>query len=186
MVLNWLIHSNFLQTKLSVGIRGEDVLLQNEGKKKNRIGVYLGAEPYVGGSFQYNQSIIYALAALPKDNFEVVAFYVNDLWEDYLTKFTFRTKKIYHRRQLRDFWGAILFKIIKMIKLNLCNYKNIYAKFSKFSQQFDDEHLDLIIFPAQEIFPAMIKTKSVAVVHDLMHRYESFPENSSKEEFSSR
>lgn len=161
-------------------------MLKNKVRKKHRIGVYLGVEPYVGGSFQYNQSILSALAALPKESFEIVVFYKNDLWKEYLANYSFLMKKTYDRRQLCDIFGAILFKIIVKCKMNLWRYKNIYARFSKFSHQFDDEKLDLILFPAQEIFPAMLNTKTVGVIHDLMHRYEKFPESSSVFEFKWR
>lgn len=165
-------------------IRGEDVLLQNENKKK--IGIYLGVEPCGGGSFQYVQSVLFALNSLPSEQFEVTTFFLNDLWLKYLKKFTFKNKKIYSQRQLMDLGGWLAFKLATLFKIDIWKYKGIIAKISKFSKQFDAEKMDLIIFPSQVYFPAMVETKSVAVIHDLMHRYESFPESSSSLEYARR
>ncbi|WP_027405952.1 glycosyltransferase family 1 protein [Anaerovibrio sp. RM50] len=160
--------------------------MQKEDRKKRRIGVYLGVEPYVGGSFQYDQSIICALDALPRELFEIVVFYKNDLWKEYLSTFSFRMIKTYDRRQLWDIWGTIILKIASKCNFYLWRCKGLFAKISKFSQQFDKEYLDLLIFPSQEIYPAMVKTKTIGVIHDLMHRYEKFPESASVFEFKWR
>ena len=53
------------------------------------IGVYLAMEPYMGGSFQYAQSILAALDALDKSTYQVTVLYVQDLWESYLLNFEF-------------------------------------------------------------------------------------------------
>lgn len=155
-----------------------------DGKKK--IGVYLGAKPFIGGSFQYNQSILDALKNLPIEKYSVYAFFQDDLWDDYLLKYQFVKKKVFTPRQLFDVFGAMLFKLAKYGWIRLSDHRWLFARLSKFSRQFDEENLDIIIFPAQEIFPAVITTKSVGVIHDLMHRYEKFPEMSSPEEFVSR
>lgn len=141
-----------------------------------KIGVYLGMEPYGGGAFQYDQSVLSALKSLPEEEYKVVAFYEKDLWKEYLSAFPFLTKKVYTRRQLFDVFGALLWKIAAHRFCDLADLRGLLSKVSKFSRQFDEEKLDLIIFPAQEILSAVVKTKSISVIHDLMHRYEKFPE----------
>lgn len=151
-----------------------------------KIGVYLGTEPYNGGSFQYNQSILSALQSLSTEEYQVVAFYVNDIWKEYLSAFSFFEKKVYTRRQLFDVIGALFWKAAMYGFCDLSDWKGILSKVSKFSRQFDEEKLDLLIFPAQESESAFVKTKSISVIHDLMHRYERFPEAASKEQFKQR
>lgn len=151
-----------------------------------KIGVYLGMEPYGGGAFQYDQSILSALKSLPEEEYKVVAFYEKDLWKEYLSAFPFFTKKVYTRRQLFDVPGALIWKAALHGLCDLAVFQGILTKVSKFSKQFDDENLDLIIFPAQEMLAAVVKTKSISVIHDLMHRYEKFPEAASPEQIRGR
>ncbi len=150
------------------------------------IGVYLGMEPYGGGAFQYNQSILSALQSLSNEEYQVVAFYVNDIWKEYLSEFPFLTKKVYTHRQLFDVFGALFWKAAIYGFCELPDWKDILSKVSKFSRQFDEENLDLLIFPAQESLSAIVKTKTISVMHDLMHRYETFPEASSPEQIEIR
>lgn len=151
-----------------------------------KIGVYLGMEPYGGGAFQYDQSILSALKSLPEEEYKVVAFYEKDLWKEYLSAFPFLTKKVYTRRQLFDVPGALIWKAAVHGLCDLADRRRILTKVSKFSKQFDEENLDLIIFPAQEMLAAAVKTKSISVIHDLMHRYEKFPEAASPEQIRGR
>ena len=151
-----------------------------------KIGVYLGMEPYGGGAFQYDQSILSALQSLLSEEYQIVAFYEKDLWKDYLSAFHFLTKKVYTRRQLFDVPGALFLKAAMHGFCDLADLKGFLPNVSKFSRQFDEENLDLIIFPAQEIYSAVVKTKSISVIHDLMHRYEKFPEVATPQIFKGR
>ena len=151
-----------------------------------KIGVYLGMEPYGGGAFQYDQSILSALKSLPEEEYKVVAFYEKDLWKEYLSAFPFLTKKVYTRRQLFDVPGALIWKAAVHGLCDLADLRVLLMKVSKFSKQFDEEDLVLIIFPAQEMLSAVVKTKSISVIHDLMHRYEKFPEAASPEQVRGR
>jgi hypothetical protein len=40
---------------------------------KHKIGLFLDTEPFEGGAFQYSQTILAAVSALPRDRFDVVA-----------------------------------------------------------------------------------------------------------------
>lgn len=140
-----------------------------------KIGVYLGNEPYCGGAFQYNQSILEALAVLDKNEFDIIAIYKDKLWEGYLRKFQFRNVRLLHSR-----WFNILSAVVKKIlyKNNIlyCRFKKFFSYIDILSIQIDRLKLDLVIFPSQEIQAAFQKTPAISVVHDLMHRYECFPE----------
>jgi mannosyltransferase len=141
-----------------------------------KIGVYLGTAPYAGGAFQYNQSILSALNDLSKESFQIHVFFTNDSWKEYLERFHFSYKKVYSRRKLFDIVSAIIIILALYGFCDLADIREKIAGLSRFSRQFDDEKLDLIIFPSQEMIGASIKTKSIGVIHDLMHRYEKFPE----------
>jgi len=58
-------------------------------------------EPEGGGSFQYNQIMLDAVAALPKDTFSVVVGYTSELWQDYLAGYELKEVHIPNR----GFWG---------------------------------------------------------------------------------
>ncbi len=147
-----------------------------------KIGVFLGMEPYGGGAFQYGQSILEALNSLPAEEYQVVAFYEKKLWKEYLAAFPFYTKRVYTRKQLFDVIGSLLWKASVYGWCNLLDLRDTLSSYSSFTKQFDEEMLDLLIFPAQEILAAVVKTKSISTIHDLMHRYEKFPEAASKAE----
>ena len=51
---------------------------------RKRICLYLGAKPSGGGTFQYNQAMIDAVAALPADRYEVTVVCSSPLWLEYL------------------------------------------------------------------------------------------------------
>ena len=56
-----------------------------------KIGVFLDSEPYNGGTFQYNQSILdalNALNALDKNNYKIFVLYKKEIWGEYLKKYS--------------------------------------------------------------------------------------------------
>lgn len=141
-----------------------------------KIGVYLSTEPYGGGAFQYNQSIITALDRLPKDKYQIYALFHSELWMDYLKKYEFHQIKI-ERVRWKNILGRILFELFLLLDIDMKNIKHIYARLNYISRQIDEQHLDLVFFPSQELYPALISSKSLVSIHDLMHRYETrFPE----------
>ena len=151
-----------------------------------RIGVYLSIEPHSGGAFQYCQAIIEAMAHLPKDKYEVYALYAKPLWLKYLERYEFEKKPINISR-FNYFVIYILQRLLCITGISLSKNKILYRTFDEVAKQLDSFCLDLIVFPAQEILPARVNTKSLATIHDLMHRYESrFPEVSANFRYKAR
>lgn len=151
-----------------------------------KLGVYLGTTPYIGGTFQYDQSILNAMDSLPKDSYQIQVFYTNDVWKEYLSAFPFLQKRVNTIRSKHDVLGGAIWKLSQYGLFDVADVREKAAKASTFSKQLDDEGLDLIIFPSQEAFGAMLKTRTVSTIHDLMHRYEDFPEIRSAKEMRVR
>lgn len=151
-----------------------------------KLGVYLSKEPYGGGAFQYNQSVLAALNALPVDEYKVTAIYEKDLWSTYLAQFTFAQQKVVLSTGWKYLPERILKKLCRLMHIELSSMHEFYASVSWFSRQIDRLHMDYLIMPAQEGLAAQIKTPCISVIHDLMHRYESFPEASAPKEYQAR
>lgn len=150
-----------------------------------RIGIFLDCKPYNGGSFQYNQSIIEALSVLPISKYQVVAIYSSENWRKYLNKYDFEMVKFRY-----SLWANIIAKLVgkflKKLHKNVAEYRWIYSKFDILALQVDILGLDLVIAPGQEMLPALITTPTIATIHDLMHRYEDFPELYENGEYKNR
>lgn len=140
-----------------------------------KIGVYLNVEPYGGGTFQYNQSILDALASLSPSEYKIIALYHSELWEKYLAKYNFEQKCIPHYRW-RNIVGRVFFRLARYLHMDIARYRNFFSKINILSRQIDLLKLDVIICPSQDILPALVTTNALATIHDLMHRYEDFPE----------
>lgn len=145
------------------------------GEKMKKIGVYLGNEPYWGGAFQYNQSILEALDSLDKHNYRVVAFYFHPLWKDYLRKYDFVSKQLVHCKW-KNIFSAVVKKILIRCRMRFWKYRWLLSRIDFYSRYIDSCGLDLVLFPSQECYAAFQKTPAISVIHDLMHRYEVFPE----------
>lgn len=154
---------------------------------RKRIGIYLDLEPYGGGSFQYVQSMLEALASLDETQYEIVIFYKQELWKKYLKPFSFTLEKARSWKSRGNFLGRVYLRVLRLLGLNSPRTMRVFSSLSSFAKQFDEAELSLMIFPMQGVlFPALLKTKSVGVIHDLMHRYEAFPEASSPREYAVR
>ena len=150
------------------------------------IGVYLAMEPYMGGSFQYAQSILAALDALDKSTYQVTVFFVQNLWESYLVRFDFQRQKIYPVPRWRTLPARILRRLCLLWRIDLLRIRKIYAIVNPVSRQIDKQQLDFFVLAGQNGLAVEIKTPCISIMHDLMHRYETFPEASSPEQFESR
>ena len=151
-----------------------------------KIGVFLNSEPYIGGTFQYNQSILEALDSLDKNQYEIFALYKNEIWKSYLTKYHFKEKKLFYSRYL-NIGSILLSQIARVINFKKDFLKKIYSKIDVVSYQIESLKLDLLICPSQDILPMRVQTPSIATIHDLMHRYEKyFPEVSDNGEYEKR
>lgn len=61
-----------------------------------KIGVFLNANPYYGGVFQYSQSILDALASFDRNRYEIIAIYTKLEWKHILKAYSFQQIWIEH------------------------------------------------------------------------------------------
>lgn len=149
---------------------------------KPRIGLFLGAWPEWGGAFQYNQSMLDAVAALPAESFETVVAYRHECWAQPLAGFGVSNFRI-----SPGFAGKAAGRIWERLKLPLAWRRRICPYFHPVAQALIGARCDLWIFPSQDHWTYEIPVPSLGVVFDLMHRYQrQFPEVSENGEFERR
>jgi len=146
-------------------------------RAREKIGLFLSAEPHGGGAFQYSQSLLHAALALPHDKYELVVACDSSHWQPLIPEnsikiITLRNRSFLWHRFSRRFWllmGIPLDFWRKFCHFLIPDYRNIVR-----------ENCDLWIFPAQDTWSYILPVPSLSVIHDLMHRYERrFPEVSS-------
>ena len=148
-----------------------------------KIGIYLTGTPDMGGVIQYEQSVLNTLDTLSNE-YDIYAIFYNSSWAHYLKDFN--CSKIFLTKDFSKLTiGRIVYGVFKFINLPIANC-NYYPYINEVSKKIDDLGLNLLIIPNQEIVPALIRTKSITAIHDLMHRYENFPENNNHKEYKYR
>ena len=149
---------------------------------KQKIGLYLGAEPNGGGTFQYNQAVLEAIACLPSAHYETVVAYSSDTWVKYLAPFSFFT--IYNPRPIIS---RVISFLCRNLRVPLPLWRGIHSSIDPFARRLVNESCDLWIFPSQDLFSYTIDVPSLGTIHDLMHRYErQFEELSANGEYEAR
>ncbi len=155
--------------------------------KTYKIGVFLSAAASYGGTFQYNLTLLKALAKIKENNWNGVSIIgispAND-WIDLLRKDypNFSVLNIYH-----NIFHRAVGKVLKSTKFGLFVWRKI-NRFPPFAyRDIFKMGLDLIIYPSQDEFLHEIDIPAISTIHDLMHRYEKeFPEACSIQQFKSR
>lgn len=143
------------------------------GMKK--IGLFLEAEPYFGGTFQYNQIMLDAIAALPPERFSVVVGYTSELWLDYLKEYDVKAVPI-----PRGFWGRAFGLGWTLLGLPMGLWRRVCPSFHPMAKALLREKCDLWIFPSHDVRSYQFPVPALVSIHDLMHRYERrFPEAAS-------
>jgi len=149
---------------------------------KKRIGLFLDYDPSDGGTFQYNQSMIDAVAALPADRFSVVFGYTSDSWLKYLAPYELRSVFINS-----GFLGRVLSLWWTRTGLPMAPWRRICRYFHPIAKSLLMEGCDLWIFPSPTAKSFQIAVPALVSIHDLMHRYERrFPESSAGGEYFNR
>lgn len=139
-----------------------------------KIGVYLGVTPGAGGMFQYAQSVLDALAALPEGEFQVSALFGDPLWEEHL-----RPLGLPGRRFGAAQLGPVLSNGLLAAGAGP-RASRLVAWAQPAARAMLEEARDLWIFPAQDVLSFQVPVRPLVAVHDLMHRYaRQFPEVSS-------
>ena len=130
-----------------------------------KIGLYLSVGPRAGGSYQYCLSVIKYLQNLDSNNYEIIAFITNEVWNKKLNK---KIKIVKLNK------SKFLDKVLNYLSIFLPSNigKILYDKFSQNIEIINNSKCDYILFPSQENLSSKIKIKSITTIHDLMHRYE--------------
>lgn len=146
---------------------------------KIKIGLFLDALPFTGGTFQYNQTILEAVAALPADRYDVVAGYTSELWIEQLKGHQVRGVAIRYGFASRVF--GILLNLLNL-PLSLCHKAS--PVFQSTVRALLREQCDLWIFPSQNVLSYQSPVHSLVTILDLAHRYEKrFAESASNWEY---
>ena len=137
-----------------------------------KIGVFLGAAPHDGGIYQYNQAMLEAVAALPRDRFSVVAACASERWVEEASALDVAPLRV----EILN--GEVLAgQAWRAAGLPMGAWRAINPWFHTLSKALCREACDLWIFPSQDRWSYQIPVPALGVVHDLMHRYEHrFPE----------
>lgn len=142
-----------------------------------KIGLFLEAPPHIGGTFQYCQTMIDAVAALPREQFSVVVGYSSEVWQDYLAPYD--NLKTVHIP--RGFWGRAFGFAWQLLRLPMGLWRKICPLFQPMAKALLREKCDLWIFPGQDARSFQIPVPALVSILDLMHRYKGrqFPESAS-------
>jgi len=144
------------------------------------IGIYLAAEPFGGGTYQYNLSVIGALASLDKDKYKITAFFFNKDWIRLLPK-SFTQVTAGNSIVLRAISRAY-----NIMDNSLDSSRKFAHIFNPLVKKINVSDCDVVIFPSQDAASYQTIKKSISTIHDLMHRYESHFEEYQNGEFDRR
>ncbi len=137
-----------------------------------RVGLYLGFPPHGGGVFQYARAILAACKALPQGRFELVVAHTDEGWRAILheeSTSALRTSIVQARLSGLDRFGLFLLRH----GLATPSFLRMHAlRFFPLLEKLHSLDCDGWIFPAQEHFSYLYPGKTIAAIHDLMHRYE--------------
>lgn len=135
---------------------------------KRKIVVLLNTEPEWGGEHQYALILMECMLKTDTD-IEIVAVCSNRFWRKWCRE---------HKIKLwNTSWPSLTPKEQRLhIKYSI--YSRIYAMYmTEFGRRINKEKADAVLCTTQGAFIPNFKTKVIAPVHDLMHRYEGrFPE----------
>lgn len=139
------------------------------------IGIYLRARPGMGGTYQYNLSILSAAESINDSNIRFLVAYSSEHWGNVLKQF--KLDSIYIKSSL---FSRISANIWGLLKLPVALWRKLAPFLHPLTRSFLKQKCDLWIFPSQDSLSYWIPVKSVCTIHDLMHRYEpSFSEAAS-------
>ncbi len=167
-----------------------------------KIGLFLGVEPHAGGMFQYAQSLLEALNALPQ--YEVTIACASEAWVPLLIPSPAGLDAEQRRGSGKGqacsnadtsrkpaphltspLWGegfnVLLLKRgrLGLLIANIMMAARIpgvltraFSFLNPIPRQLKRAHCDIWIFPAQDALSYQVNVPVIATVHDLMHRYE--------------
>jgi len=144
------------------------------------IGIYLASEPYGGGTYQYNLSVVHALESLDKTKYKTTAFYHNEDWNKTIPN---SFNRVISGRPLAL---RALGRIYKMTNTTAEGLKRFASVFNPIVRKINSSDCDIVIYPSQDAASYQTNKKSLSTIHDLMHRYERHFEEYQNGEYDRR
>lgn len=146
--------------------------------KKIRVAVYITVSPDWGGSFQYAESILDALAMLPKEKFTI------RIWCHHLKEWSpiFANKKFTCINSIarRSFMEKVCYRVFRLFEMPVLNTLRLHRLWRFFSPDTVPVHWwepDICVFTQQSFTDLPQTTIALAPIHDLMHKFfPQFPE----------
>lgn len=132
---------------------------------KKDIGLFLSTEPKFGGVYQYSLSIINALDTLDDDKYNIHCFAFDLEWFPFVPD---GFEKVVIKKY---FFEKILGFVLRKLFFFPAGWR-LSGRFSSAVRVIDASDCDVVIYPAQDSVAYQTNTKSMATIHDLMHRYE--------------
>lgn len=132
---------------------------------KKKIGLFLSSEPNSGGVYQYSLSIVRALDGLSVDRYDLRCFFFDHRWEAVLSD---RFEKVIIRKKpLNRLAGLLISRLFRFP----AGWR-FAGRISDSARAIDASDCDVVIYPGQDYVSYQTAKKSIAAIHDLMHRYE--------------
>lgn len=139
---------------------------------KKRVGLFLAIEPTWGGAFQYDLTILDAVAQLPRDEIEIVIGYSHPSWLHYLERYNLKKVSV-----PLGYWGRFFGQLLHCGGISTSVWRSVTPWFHPTVRAIMREKCDLWIFPSQDPWGYLTPVPAINTIHDLMHRYERrFPE----------
>ena len=149
-----------------------------------RIGLYLSGFPEEGGAYQYKLSMIDAVLALPADTYHPVIAVNGTQWLPYI-KAGSRTHTVLHASP--SWPEQVAVSTWERMGLPVGWWRQVAGWLSPFVRTIVAQRCDLWIFPSSESWTFRTPVRSMGVIFDLMHRYETrFPEVGKRSEYHRR
>lgn len=152
------------------------------GHRKRKIGLFLASQPQHGGTFQYNLSMLEAVAALRPETYEVIIAYQHQAFLPYL-----KDRELASIYLPPAFFDRVLSKSMRVSRLPVTWQRAITPYILGVARKLMKQQCDLWIFASQESLAYEIPVPALMIIHDLMHRYQpGFPEVSTRGEYGRR
>jgi glycosyltransferase involved in cell wall biosynthesis len=144
-----------------------------------KIGLFLDTLPLTGGVFQYNLSMLHAVASLPGEGYEVVVAYTSPQWQEYLDECRLPSIFVnYH------FPARLLSIWLNIFRFPVSLWQRLSPLMFRYARLLTREKCDLWIFPSQDAVSYQLTVPALVTILDLAHRYaRRFPESASRFEY---
>ena len=145
--------------------------IKDKHSKRANLAIYLSMKPDEGGKFQYSISMIDALSEFSASEYQIFAFYHDELWKQYIptniTAIQVRKRNFVERlirKAFLNIFGIIIWRIVGRF-------------FDPLQKMLYKVNPALVFYPGNDTLGFECSLKAASPIFDLMHRYASqFPE----------